>query len=64
VPWLRQLVDSMSLQRPGLHPRLVIVGFVVDRVAVGQVFLLVLWFSHVGIIPAIFHIHLYFTDAV
>jgi hypothetical protein len=41
MPWLRRLVAGLSLQRP----RLVHVGFVVDKVALGQIFLQVLWFS-------------------
>jgi hypothetical protein len=34
------------------------VGFVVDKVALGQVFLRVLQFSPVSIIPPLLHIHL------
>jgi hypothetical protein len=34
------------------------VGFVVDKVALGQVFLRVLWFSPASIIPPLLHIHL------
>jgi hypothetical protein len=34
---------------------LVRVGFVVDRVALGQVFLRVLRFSHVNFIPLVLH---------
>ena len=34
---------------------LVRVGFVVDRVALGQVFLRVLRFSHVNFIPPVLH---------
>jgi hypothetical protein len=35
MPWLRQLVAGLSPQRPGsVH-----VGFVLDEVALGQVFL-------------------------
>jgi hypothetical protein len=45
MPWLRQLVISLSLRRPGsVH-----VGFEVDKVAPGQVFLQVM-FSPVNII--------------
>jgi hypothetical protein len=39
VPWLRRLVTSPSPQRPRFMPRSVHVGFVVDKVALGQVFL-------------------------
>jgi len=34
-------------------------GFVVDNVAVGQVFLQVLWFFFVSIIPSVLHTHLH-----
>jgi hypothetical protein len=34
------------------------VGFVVDKVALGQIFLQVLWFSPASIIPPLFHIHI------
>jgi hypothetical protein len=54
VPWLNRLVAGVSLLRPGsIH-----VGFVVDKVAPGQVFLRVLRFSPVNIIPPLLHIHL------
>jgi hypothetical protein len=39
------------------NPRAVHMGFVVDKVAQGQVFLLVLRFSPVSIIPPLLHIH-------
>jgi hypothetical protein len=38
VPWLRQLVTGLSLWRPRFNPGSVHVGFVVDKVALGQVF--------------------------
>jgi hypothetical protein len=38
VPWLRRLVAGLSSWRTGFDPRLVHVGFVVDKVALGQVF--------------------------
>jgi hypothetical protein len=53
-PWLRLLVPSLSLRRPGS----VRVGFVMDKVAVGQVFLQVLHFSPVNIIPLRLHTHI------
>jgi hypothetical protein len=41
VPWLKRLVDGLSSRRPGsIH-----LGIVVDKVALGQVFLRVLQFS-------------------
>jgi hypothetical protein len=44
VPWLRRLVALLSLRRPGFDPGSVHVVFVVDKVALGQVFLRVVGF--------------------
>jgi hypothetical protein len=44
VPWLRQLVTGLSPRRPGFNPGSVHVGFVVDKVALGQGFPQVLQF--------------------
>jgi hypothetical protein len=49
VPWLRRLVAGLS-RLPRVHTRVNSVGFVVDKVALGQVFLRVLQFSPVNII--------------
>jgi len=49
---------SLSLLRAGYDPRLVIMEFVMDRVAVGQLFLLVLWFFPVIVIAKVIHIYL------
>jgi hypothetical protein len=38
VPWLRWLVAGLSPRRPGFEPGSIHVGFVVDKVALGQVF--------------------------
>jgi hypothetical protein len=38
VSWLTWLVAGLSLGRPGFDPRSVHVGFVEDKVALGQVF--------------------------
>jgi hypothetical protein len=46
-----------SPRRSGAAPRAVHVGFVVDKVALGRVFLRVLRVSHVSIIPPLLHIH-------
>jgi hypothetical protein len=51
VPWLRRLVAGLSPRSPVFAPRSVHVGFVVDKVALGQVFLRVLRFSPVSIVP-------------
>jgi hypothetical protein len=48
VTCLRQLLGSI----PGM-----IVRFVVDQVVPGQIFVWVLWFSHVSIVPSMLHIH-------
>jgi hypothetical protein len=51
VPWLRLLVAGLSSRRPGFASRSIHVGFVVHKVALGQVYLQVIWFSPVSIIP-------------
>jgi hypothetical protein len=38
VPWLRRLAAGLPPRRPGFDPGPVHVGFVVDKVALGQVF--------------------------
>jgi hypothetical protein len=38
VPWLRRLVAGLPPRRPGFDPGSVRVGFLVDKVALGQVF--------------------------
>jgi hypothetical protein len=44
VPWLRQLVAGLSLQRPRFISGSVHIGFAVHKVALGQIFLQVLCF--------------------
>jgi hypothetical protein len=53
VPWLRQLIAVLSPRRPTFSARPVRVGFVVDKVTSGQVFLVVLQLYSVSIIPPI-----------
>jgi hypothetical protein len=56
VPWLRRLVVGPSPQRPGFDPGSVHVGFLVDTVALGQVFFpRVLRFSLVSFIPPVLY---------
>jgi hypothetical protein len=55
VPWLRWLVIGLSPRRPGFVPGSVHVGCVVDKVALGQVFLRILRFSPVNFIPPVLH---------
>jgi hypothetical protein len=50
VPWLRSLVARLSSRRPGFAPGSIHVEFVMDKVALGLVFLRVLRFSPVSII--------------
>jgi hypothetical protein len=45
VPWLRWLINDLSLWRLGIVPRSVHVRFVAEEVALGQVSLGVLHFS-------------------
>jgi hypothetical protein len=49
---------------PGFNPRPIPMGFVVDEVALGQVFLRVLLFLSIIIIPSVLHICLAITDAI
>jgi hypothetical protein len=55
VPWLWRLVAGLSPRRPGFDPRSVHVGFVVDKVELGQVFPRILRFSSVNFIPPVLH---------
>jgi hypothetical protein len=65
VPWLRQLVASLSLWRLGCNTGPVRVGFVVHKVVLGQVFLSVLWFSTLSIILPSLHAHSFtLTNAI
>jgi hypothetical protein len=53
VPWLRRLVAGLSPRKPGFDPGSVHVGFVVHKVALGQVFLRALRFFPVNFIPPV-----------
>jgi hypothetical protein len=55
VPWLRRLAAGLPSRRPGFDPGSIHVGFVVDKVALGQVFPRVLRFSRVSFIPPVLH---------
>jgi hypothetical protein len=50
MPWLRRLVAGLPTRRPGFDLGLVHVGFMVDKVELGQAFPRVLRFS-----PDVFH---------
>jgi hypothetical protein len=51
----RPLAAGLPPRRPGFDPGLVHVGFVVDKVALGQVFPRVLRFYPVSFIPPVLH---------
>jgi hypothetical protein len=53
VPWLRRLIAGLSRRRSGFDPGSVHVGYVVDKMALGQVFLRVLRFPPVNFIPPV-----------
>ena len=55
MPWLKQSAAGLSSRRPRFDPGSVYVGFVVDKVALGQVFPLVLRFSPVNFISPVLH---------
>jgi hypothetical protein len=55
MPWFRLLVAGLSPRRPESDPRSVHVGLVVDKVALGNVFIRVLQFSPVNFIPPLLH---------
>jgi hypothetical protein len=55
VPCLRRLVAGLSPRRPGFDPGSVHVGFVVDKVALGQVFSRLLRFFPVNFKPPELH---------
>ena len=61
VPWRRRLVAcTCLLQRTsGFDPRQVHAIFIMDTVKRGQIFLRVLRFSPVSIIPPVLHTHLH-----
>ena len=63
VLWFRLLLAGLSPWRLGFIPRPVHVGFVVDKVALGQVSLRVCRFFPVSIIPPMLHTLLSITDA-
>jgi hypothetical protein len=55
VPRLRRLVAGLSPRRYGFDPWSFHVGFVLDKVALGQVFPRVLRFSPVNVILLVLH---------
>jgi hypothetical protein len=63
VPYLRRLFAVFSLRRPGFAPRPVYFGFMLDKMTLRQVFLRILRFFPVRIIPPLFHIHSYILSS-
>lgn len=55
---LRRLVTGFSPQRRKFNNKVVHMAFVVGKVAMGQVFLWIFWFSRPTIIPPVLHTHL------
>jgi hypothetical protein len=55
MQWLGRLVAGLSPSKPGLSARSVRVGYVVDRVALRQVFLRVLRVSPIIVVPPMLH---------
>jgi hypothetical protein len=55
VPWLRRLAAGFPPRRPEFNPGSARVGFVVEKVALGQVFSCVLRFYTVSFIPSVLH---------
>jgi hypothetical protein len=58
VPWLKRLVAGLSSRRPAFVPGSVHVAFAVAEMALGQVYLRVIRFFPVNIIPPLLHTHL------
>jgi hypothetical protein len=59
VPWLRLTGSELSPRRPGFQSRPVHVGYAVERVALGLVFLRLLMFPPVPVIPAMLNTYLF-----
>ena len=64
MPWLRRLVAGVWPRRNGFDPSSVHVRFVVDKLTPERVFVLVLRFSPVIIIPPMTHAYLHLHVAV
>jgi hypothetical protein len=64
LSWLRRLVAGLSPWRPGFVSKSVHVRFVADKVAVGQVYLLVFLYFLVSNIPPMLHTLLFLHVAL
>lgn len=61
VPWPKWLVTDPSTQRHGTNPRPVYMGFILHRLALGQIFLWVFWFlPAASIFLSMLHTHISF----
>lgn len=61
---VKRLVMGLSPRRPWFDPRSVHVGFVVDKVALAQVYLRSLRLHTLRIIPSVLHTHLLHVNDV
>lgn len=59
-----QAVNRFSPQRSGFNPRSVSIGFVVNKLAMGQAVLRVPLFPSASVIPSIVHFHLFMVDVI
>jgi hypothetical protein len=64
MPWVKWLVARLFLLRLQLNFRPVYVGFMVDKMAVGQFCPYVIWFFLFRIIPSMLHVHLSVPDVI
>jgi len=55
--WLMYLVTGLSLRKPRFNARTFHVGFVVDKVALGQLYLLVRQYHFTGASCSFFGLH-------
>jgi hypothetical protein len=56
VPWIRPFVARLLPRRPEFNPRSVRARYVLDKVKMEQVFIRILRFSSLSIIPSVLHI--------
>jgi hypothetical protein len=54
----------VKVEEPGIEPRLLNLGFVVDKVTLGHVALRLLRFIPIRIIPSVLHTHSYIIGAM
>jgi hypothetical protein len=59
MPWLRQLVTGLSLQRPGFDNSPVYVRFIVERILLDKSLSKYYQVSHITVVPPLLHTHLH-----